>query len=402
MKLIVIKLIVILSIASIGMAATTNTSGSGPWNTGGNWDNGVPGGADDANVNHDMTIDVNIGSTQGDYIFNNPCTDPAGGGAFNLSVQGTGGNQGLIDISANVTFEGTCNVNGNGTLIIRSGDTLTVGATTFANNSIVVIEPNAVLIINGDLANNNNSTNVTIDGNIFVNGNVTGGNGSSMGGVGGIDATGTITTSGSGTIFGSSANCTMGPCSAGPGAVPVELAQFLVERKNDGFQICWEVFQQINNRYFIVQRSFDGQSFESIYFEDGEADSYEIKSYCTYDLPDRNGIVYYRLIQEDLDGTLNFLAEKRVWSGFSSFSKGWVYPNPIRGNSMFLNPLLKVGTELEIIFYNPNGEKKASISIESPAVSQAINLPENLVSGTYLVEIITESGVKTFSKLVLD
>ena len=191
----------------------TNTSATGNWNTGANWSAGVPGGGTDANINHAMTVDVNIASTSGDYIINQSITDLAGGTAYTLDVSGTGGNQGIIDFKATSTFEGALNVNSNGTLIVRSGFTLTVGAAVFANNSTVLVETGATLIINGDLTNNNNSTGITINGALVVNGNVGGGNGSAIVGTGTLNASGTIITTGSGSVFGSTGDCSTGPCS---------------------------------------------------------------------------------------------------------------------------------------------------------------------------------------------
>lgn len=86
-------------------AAVTNTSGAGMWSGNGNWDNGVPGSADDANVNHDMTIDQNISTTKGDFIINSPIQDVAGGTAYTLDMAGTGSNKGIFDVNADVNLK---------------------------------------------------------------------------------------------------------------------------------------------------------------------------------------------------------------------------------------------------------------------------------------------------------
>ncbi len=193
--------------------AQSNTSASGNWNTAGNWSAGVPTGATNANVNHTMTINTNISISTGDYTINQSVVDAVGGTVYSLSISGTGGNQGNFDVHATSSFEGTCSVNSNGTLTVRSGDTLSVGAAIFANNCTVVVEAGGTLIINGDLTNNNNSTGIAIDGTLIVNGNFTGGNGSQVNGVGTMSTTGTLVTTGSGSVFGSTGDCNTGPCS---------------------------------------------------------------------------------------------------------------------------------------------------------------------------------------------
>ena len=217
MSMIIKSLLLVLLFSGFHSFSQTTSTTAGNWNTAGNWSAGVPTSSLNATVNHAMTIDANITADPGYYTINQPLTDITGGTAYTLTLGGSGpGNKGNFDLYANALFEGALNVNGNGVLTIRSGYTLTVGPTVFANNSIVVIETGATLIINGDLTNNNNSTGITINGALIVNGNVAAGNGSAITGSGTLTSTGTITTDApSGSIFGSTGDCTTGPCSGG-------------------------------------------------------------------------------------------------------------------------------------------------------------------------------------------
>jgi hypothetical protein len=113
-------------------------------------------------------------------------------------------------------------VNGNGTLIVNSPYTLTIGISgnaatlqvvDFNNNSNVTINAGATLLVYGLLNNSNNSTGITFNGTVTVNGNVTVGNGSTVDGSGSLTSTGSIT--GAGTVFGSGNDCSTGPCSGG-------------------------------------------------------------------------------------------------------------------------------------------------------------------------------------------
>ncbi|MBW4361110.1 hypothetical protein [Flavobacterium taihuense] len=118
-------------------------------------------------------------------------------------------------------------VNTGGTLIINSPFTLTVGvvantATTqvvdFQNGSNVNVKSGATLIVYGLMNNSNNSAGIVFDGAVSVNGNVTGGQGSVISGSGTLNTTGSITTANNGQpgiIFGSTGDCSTGPCSGG-------------------------------------------------------------------------------------------------------------------------------------------------------------------------------------------
>lgn len=125
---------------------------------------------------------------------------------------------GSLTISSN-TFYSSITVNNKATLTVKSGSTLYIGhvgtpnttqVVDFQNGCVVVIEAGASLVVNGLLNNSNNSDGVIFNGSVAVTGNVTGGKGSTIVGSGTLETTGTIT--GAGEIFGSTDNCTTGPC----------------------------------------------------------------------------------------------------------------------------------------------------------------------------------------------
>lgn len=308
---------------------TTNTTGQGVWNNAGNWSSGVPGGNDDANVNHIMTINTNITIGQGDYIINQPVTDIAGGTAYNLQIGGSGGNNGLFDVNANATFEGTCNVTAHGRLIIRSGDTLIVGATVFSNNSYVLIEAGGVLIVNGNLTNSNNSDDIIVNGLIIVNGNFFGGNGSTITGTGGMTTTGSLTTAGSGSVFGSTDDCPTGPC-FGPASLPIELLDFSATVNGNVVKLTWTTLSEINNDYFTIDRSVDMQNFEHLLDLPGAGNSRQKITYQTIDPMPLTGNAYYRLKQTDYDGKYAYEGYVAVFMELKSGKEILVFPNPAK------------------------------------------------------------------------
>jgi len=134
---------------------------------------------------------------------------------------GTAITAGSLTVSSN-SFYSSIRVNNGATLTVKSGFTLYVGqvgtpanseVVDFQNGCIVIVEPGASLVVNGLLNNSNNSNGVTFNGTVTVTGNVTGGNGSTIVGDGTLDATGSIITDNTGSIFGSTGDCSSGPCS---------------------------------------------------------------------------------------------------------------------------------------------------------------------------------------------
>ncbi len=367
-------------------AAVTNSTGPGTWSSAGNWDNGVPGANDDANVFHPLTIDQNIAPNQGDYIVNGRCIDAAGGPAYTLNVSGSGANNGFFDVDSFASFEGTGLIQNHGNLIVRSGDTLIIGALTFANGSSVLIETGGFLIVNGNLTNNNNSTGIVVNGNIIVDGNVTGGNGSSITGAGGINATGTITTSGSGTMFGGPVNCTTGPCSSGPGALPVRLLFFEAVQVNSGVEIFWKTQTEENNEGFRLEKSSNGLFFSELATIQGVGTSFEEVEYSFFDANPFSGMNYYRLIQVDKNLTEDEIGFLSVYVN-SVDREVFVFPNPIGRNQFSIGGLRSDEQEIRVRLMDIAGRQVgSSIAFREGSIFKVANEWE-IESGVYFVEL---------------
>ena len=92
--------------------------------------------------------------------------------------------------------------------------------------------------------------------------------------------------------------------------LPVELAQFQGERKEEDVLLRWRTNAERNNLGFAIERSFDGTQFEKIGSRSGQGDSDEVVDYEFTDWGVRfrspSGIIYYRLQQIDYDGSTHF------------------------------------------------------------------------------------------------
>lgn len=85
--------------------------------------------------------------------------------------------------------------------------------------------------------------------------------------------------------------------------LPVELINFEGEVQENGNLLSWVTASELNNDFFILERSTDGVFFESIAVLDGKGNSSAMHLYTYMDREAPNGISYYRLLQTDFDGT---------------------------------------------------------------------------------------------------
>ncbi|MEZ4883146.1 MAG: proprotein convertase P-domain-containing protein [Chitinophagales bacterium] len=84
--------------------------------------------------------------------------------------------------------------------------------------------------------------------------------------------------------------------------LPVDLIEFTGEVLEEGNLLKWVTASELNNDYFVLEHSMDGQNYEVIAEVDGQGTTSEVHS---YDFMHRNapiGLSYYRLSQIDFDG----------------------------------------------------------------------------------------------------
>ncbi|MFC5270923.1 T9SS type A sorting domain-containing protein [Adhaeribacter terreus] len=113
-----------------------------------------------------------------------------------------------------------------------------------------------------------------------------------------------------------------------PAPLPVEMVGFWAEKVNNKVKLSWQTASEKNSKLFRVQRSADARNWKTIGEKTAQGHSSSLTTYEYIDLPDFSGLVYYRLAQEDLDGTLSFSAVKVV--AFEKPISGTLqlYPNP--------------------------------------------------------------------------
>ncbi|MFK7785370.1 MAG: T9SS type A sorting domain-containing protein [Crocinitomicaceae bacterium] len=113
--------------------------------------------------------------------------------------------------------------------------------------------------------------------------------------------------------------------------LPVELTEFYGITLTQHNALRWETASEINNDYFSVLRSYDGENFEVIGEVSGVGSSQETNFYQFNDSDVRSGLVYYQLEQVDFNG--NRERSEMVALNRESNRSGLIaaYPNPTTG-----------------------------------------------------------------------
>ena len=107
--------------------------------------------------------------------------------------------------------------------------------------------------------------------------------------------------------------------------LPVELIHFWADRVDEVVNLHWETAREWNNNGFWVEKSTDAYQWQSIGFVKGKAASSEFNTYRYTDIYPNTGLNYYRLKQEDFDGTTTIT--KAIVLDFKQLLTS-IFPNP--------------------------------------------------------------------------
>jgi len=87
------------------------------------------------------------------------------------------------------------------------------------------------------------------------------------------------------------------------GVLPVTVMSFFAKPANNGIVLNWKTAQETNNKGFFIQRSKDGQVWADLSFVPGTGNATTVSSYQHVDNLPNSGINYYRLRQENSNGS---------------------------------------------------------------------------------------------------
>lgn len=217
------------------------------------------------------------------------------------------------------------------------------------------------------------------------------------GGTTGNAAAGTITTTPAVTSFSPFA---LGSVSVN-NPLPVKLLSFTAVPIASKVLLDWKTAWEVNNSFFTIERSSDGQNYHIVGTQPAAGNSSAIQHYTLEDSIPYFGRSYYRIRQTDLDGVSEYLDMKVVTvAGDQNVS---VYPNPFDGENI---NLLFSGLREGIWNYkilDISGVRLLSGEIiisgkENDPYSE--KLSETLSTGIYYLQLYKDSYSKTIKLIV--
>ncbi|MCB9361589.1 MAG: T9SS type A sorting domain-containing protein [Flavobacteriales bacterium] len=183
------------------------------------------------------------------------------------------------------------------------------------------------------------------------------------------------------------------------GILPVTLVNFKGHNYKTGNKLVWTTKTEVNNDYFIIQRSKDARHFTDIGIVDGNGNSNIENNYEFIDNSFLEGINYYRLKQIDFNGDYEH-SRIIVLKSINSIDVA-IYPNPSSDN-LYFDVSESSDEVLTVQYTNILGSTVSElISTTEGKNTYQLNNFKDLKAGIYMVQLINSNNeVIKYQKIV--
>jgi hypothetical protein len=179
------------------------------------------------------------------------------------------------------------------------------------------------------------------------------------------------------------------------GSLPIKLIYFTAKLNEGIVNLDWATAAEVNNNFFTIERSSDGENFEPLLTKQGAGNSTVNLYYNASDESPLSGYSYYRLKQTDFDGHYSYSDIQTVKNGeggedgMSKMEIKSIAPNPFV-EKFKVSFMIKESVLVDFTLMNSSGQTVAQEKIQT---EEGINTYEfidkyNLKKGMYFVTLI--------------
>ncbi len=178
--------------------------------------------------------------------------------------------------------------------------------------------------------------------------------------------------------------------------LPVELLYFQATEMSNKVELNWATATEIDNDYFVVERSVNGTDFEEAVKLEGAGNSNIPLEYKSRDEYPLQGTSYYRLKQVDFNGnyTYSALVAVAILGDNVNVSNWLVYPNPIAKNQDLFFKSNSASENLNISIFDMFGKLIYSNQDDENTYEHVLHVSDipNIATGIYNLVIQTPNN----------
>ena len=161
----------------------------------------------------------------------------------------------------------------------------------------------------------------------------------------------------------------------------------------------WATASEVNNSYFTIEKSQDGQKFTELAKVKSIANGN--KSDQSYTFTDELSFTstYYRISQTDFDGTQKW--NDNIINVKSSLNTGFVVKHYINGNTIYLQTSGATAGNGSVELFSIGGKKVASQQVRLSADNNTYQIQHTLSKGVYIMVIRSQNGTIFSDKIMI-
>ena len=184
-------------------------------------------------------------------------------------------------------------------------------------------------------------------------------------------------------------------------AVPLELVDFFAVKKSEQVYLSWITAMEKGTSHFIIERSSDGNTFESIGRVEAGFNSNVTKTYSFVDGTPGKEMNYYRLKSFDMNGESSYSKIISIsFSGKAPFNIENISPVPAK-ERINCNIYSQTEVPVKLFSYDVSGrkliEKPFLLNIGTNTIEEDV---ASLTSGIYLLRVQMDDGKKVIQRFI--
>jgi hypothetical protein len=180
-------------------------------------------------------------------------------------------------------------------------------------------------------------------------------------------------------------------------ALSLNDASFSATVNNGQVLLNWSTSNDLNSKYFVVERSEDAKTFEGI----AAVDRNNTGNYTTIDAAVKNTtVVYYRIKQVDNNGSTSFSKVLAVRLKVAETTMS-VFPNPfVERLSIAYASTIKANATIRIVNLNGVAVTSKSVVVNKAVNNIQIDNLQNLPKGTYIAMLVVDNSLVATQKII--
>ncbi len=168
-------------------------------------------------------------------------------------------------------------------------------------------------------------------------------------------------------------------------ALPVALLGWTVSKEKESIVLSWSSSAETDNDFYLVEHSVDGNNFSEMGQLRGQTTA-QVGGERQYRFEHKQpapGRHYYRLSQQDFDGTRTQLGLKTIV--FQAGGSGNVSPNPVAAGGTFRFTQETDKPIRTVALYSVFGRLVTTFSLEAGGAATELTMPADLPAGLYFL-----------------